>query len=339
MVNIGYIREFDDEKEYMEQANEDYAFMESKLDEIIYYEERIADMEFFGESGEELELMTEGVSEALKVIGDKIISILQRISQMFTAGINKIKEAFGGKKDNLETLKAEIHKDPKKASMKIHDLVSSGKMSVDDFKSLSGYYKEVDNVLKQLEKDNVDPESLKGRIIKAEEKITKGAKVAVAVAGGLVTINKCIQMFQKKSAENETNMEKAKKLYEDESYKLSQRLGGMKKVENAGNTDSFRRKATVYSAAAASMEKVSRGYVSAGTKTQLNLNKMLDKALSIVGKGDKDAFKHAQSETKARKRSLDVEAHNVNQKIKQSREAVTPSNNRNSSRNGKGGKP
>lgn len=330
MINISYVHGCDHLNDHELEAKSDAAYISSKLSDILYYESKISDLDFFGESeSDEMKLMTEGVLDGLQAIGKKIIEIVSRIKKFFTDAISNLKEKVWGKDDTIKKIKAEINKDPKKASLQIRNLVDSGKMSIDDFRGLSGYYKEIDNVLDQLEKDNCNPESLKAKLYKAEDKVKKGAAVIVsvgAVATAMVSINKFLQQYKKEDPLKDKGLQDIQKQTDIRLMKV-QRLAQAISNPNTSNPDEMKKcrtRASVLAQAAVSLERTTEGYVSRRTKRTANLFKMADKALSVCHAGKKDAYETTKKEYQDRAHALKKQNKDILNRMRETEKRKTP---------------
>lgn len=348
MIDVSFIHAKDHENDYEIQIEKDMAFIESKLSDIAYYNAKMNDLIFFEESeNPEMKVYTEGVLDGLQAIGKRILDMVARIKNFFTDAIANLKEMIWGKSDTVNKIKAEINKDPKKASLQIHNLVSSGKMSVDDFKSLSGYYKEIDNVLDQLKKDSADPKSLKAKIYKAEDKVKKGAKIAVEVAGGALTIHKALQLFQQHDPSKDKSLENAQKESELRLDKISKMSRFVSNPDNKEEMEKCRTRASILAQATASVERTTQGYVKRQTKARVNLLKMMDSALRVCHIGKKDAYEKTKKDlsdqhnaVKSRNKELIKTINRRNNKLnaKDNKSGGGRNNSGNGSGNGKGGK-
>ena len=287
MIRYEYIHEFDDEIEQYERMKSDIAFFNEQFDALSYYDRQMRDAVLFNEGALEQELIMEGVKDAFSSIGEKIIKIINRVKKFISDTFQKFKTAAWEKKDDAKKLKMLSKKDPELAK-RATIAVKEGNLKLNDFKDLSTFYKEIDSVLDQIEKGDVDPNSLKGKINSAKEKFDSGAKtlaVVAGVAGSVLTIYKFAQLFKNKSNENNRTLEQMRDAAEVQANKM-QRMASAIHTAPADDREfqALRRKASVLSYATAQYEQVTNGAISRRTKMKYALNKTLDSAISIFGK-------------------------------------------------------
>lgn len=333
MIDVSYIHAKDSINNYLNVTNEDLVYIESQLDNLLFYEKKIDGILFIeGADSDDVKVLTESGSSIIKSIGDRILSMIKRIRDFINDKIQKVKDLFWNKKGTIEKIKAEVNEDPAKASKKIYNLVSEGKLKVDDFRSLAGYYKEIDAVLAQLDKDTVDPESLKAKINNAEEKFNKAKKVFITgaeIAGAAITVHKFIQIFQK------TNMNKEARSVDDLKDSAEVELDKIKNITNSLNDKKnekdlkkCRSKASVLAHAASSIEKVNHGCVSRRTGAISSLWGMADKVLSVIHGGNKDALENTKKDYNKRLKAVTNRVDNLRADKKASADATKPTSDK-----------
>lgn len=334
MINRSYIHAYDNVDKYENIINEDITYIEYTLDEIKYYEQKIDNLLFIeGAESENVLLYTEGVSELIKSVGNRILDIIKRINKFFSDTIKNIKDLCWNKKDTIDKIKAEVNEDPAKASKKIHNLISEGKLSVDDFRSLAGYYKEVDNVLDQLKKDSADPKSLMAKIDKAEDRFNKAKKgllLGAEIAGAALTVHKFIQIFQKNDPLKDGTLKDASEITERELFKIREMNSGLNSTD-PNDVDALKRcrtKASVLAHASASVERTSNGFVRRRTKATAALWGMTDKVLKVCHAGSNDALTKTRNDYSTRERAVENRLNGMNNSVRAgvaARQPVKPS--------------
>ena len=146
------------------------------------------DLKMFGlftESKEEY--FGESVGDAIEKLGQKIIEIIERFKDAMKDIFRKWKERSWQKKDDVQKLREIEKKDPK-AAAKLEAAIAKGDIDMNSYKDINAFFKDVDNILADIEKKNVDPKSLKGRLNRAKDALNdkKGTIAAIGTALGLV---------------------------------------------------------------------------------------------------------------------------------------------------------
>lgn len=178
----------------------------------LFYEERIINEAVGLESTDtdELKKKKEGFFEK---IGNLALAIFKKIQDLINTVINGVKDILyrlSPLEKKIEILKKE---NPDLAN-KIIAKIDAGDLTPTDIKNLKEVSKLYDEVLKEAEKSNVDPKSLKGRIEAVKKKIDSfdesttrkaigAAAVSVSLIGGILALKKWGPEFIK--VNNEAN--------------------------------------------------------------------------------------------------------------------------------------
>lgn len=167
------------------------------LDVLSQQKRDLQSFGIFTESKEEY--FTEGVSNVIETLGKKILDIIQHFKDTMSDIFRKWKERSWAKKDDVQKLR-EIEKRDPKAVAKLQIAIDKGDLDMNAYKDIDVFFKDIDNILDDIEKANVDPKSLKGRLNKAKEKLEKNEKTVKAVAatlGLVVTAGTIVTTYQK----------------------------------------------------------------------------------------------------------------------------------------------
>ena len=183
MINTDFVHAVDDiyliESAYEKDMND----IGKIMTDFSIAEIRKNDMEMLGiytESGDEF--YQEAAADAVRNLGDKIISMIETIKEFINSTIQKIKSRHWKNKD-FDAKMAEIQKTRPEIADKVKAAVSSGDLDFNNFKDISDFYKNIDGVLDELDKGKVDPKSLKGRLQGFKKKLEESDKAIKAVAG------------------------------------------------------------------------------------------------------------------------------------------------------------
>ena len=200
MINTSFIHACDDicmlESAYEMNAREIHE-LAGTLDVLTTQKRDLQAFGIFTESKEEY--FMEGVSNVIETLGKKILEIIQHFKDTINDIFRKWKERSWQKKDDVQKLRQIEKRDPK-AVAKLQIAIDKGELDMNSYKDIDAFFKDIDNILENIDKANVDPKSLKGRLNKAKEKLEKNDKTfkAIATALGLVaTTGTIIVTYQK----------------------------------------------------------------------------------------------------------------------------------------------
>ena len=188
MLNTSFVHAADDAY-FIESAYEkNMADIQQILTDVNIAETRINDMKMLGiymESQDDY--FVEATSNAVKSLGDKIIKIVEELKKFIRDAIQRIRKKHWQNKD-LEKKMDAIQKDRPDIADKVKVAVSQGDLDFNTFKDINDFYKNIDNVLDEIEKGKVDPNSLKGKMEKIKKKLVdnKDAIQTISVAVGIV---------------------------------------------------------------------------------------------------------------------------------------------------------
>jgi len=148
-------------------------------------------------------------------IGETVIKLFKKFSEMIDKIISHFKEGSFARKSNIQKLELLLKEHPelKKEAL---GAFNEGALNMSDFKSLKELDAAFDEIVKMSKKEDVDPNSLKGKWEAAKKKIANsnnswiisGAKAATIAIGAAVAIKtfgpsiaKAHNEFQKNKAE------------------------------------------------------------------------------------------------------------------------------------------
>lgn len=200
MISTGFIHACDDicmlESVYENNKREIYE-LAGTLDTLSYQRRDLQSFGLITESKEEY--FNESVSGVIEKIGQKIIEIIEHFKNTMADIFRKWKERSWAKKDDVQKLR-EIEKKNPDVAKKIQIAVEKGDIDMNSYKDLNDFFKNVDDVLDGIEKANVDPKSLKGKVQKAKDCLVRNEKTIKAVASALglvVTTGAIVINYQK----------------------------------------------------------------------------------------------------------------------------------------------
>ena len=166
---------------------ESESYFSEKLYKLQSIENALDTSNLFAES---TDVYSEGVSDVLKSIGNKIIEIVERCKKFVTDMIDKFNHFLWTNKDEDKVFKQLEKKRPDIAEQ-VRVAVAEDKIKLNNFRDLSAFYREIDSVLKEIEV--MDGKTAKAKLAKAEKKLSKAADFVIkvgAVAGAIVSMHK-----------------------------------------------------------------------------------------------------------------------------------------------------
>ena len=146
-----------------------------------------------------------------------------------------------------------------------------------------------DEVLDEIEKSDIDPNSLKGKITKAKEKFEAAAKplaTVAGVAGSIMTIYKFAQLFKKTHKDNDSSLEKMRDSAEVQALKLERMNDILIRNRDVEDVKNLKSKAAVLAYATSQYEQVTNSAISARTKAKFSLIKAYDNAVGLLKRGN-----------------------------------------------------
>lgn len=321
MIRYNYIHALDDDILMQEQAEEDSLFFEKAINNIAFYSKKCEMMEMFHESADEFDLVMESVGDGLRKIGEKILSIIERVKNFIKDTFQKLKTASWERKDVDQKLAKLVKEDPALAD-KVKVAVRNGDLELNDFKDLATFYKTIDDVMSNLEKGDIDPKSVKGRIEKAKQTLEKHAQTIIlvgSVAGGILTCKKLYDAFHKENTANGRELEQMRGLAEKQADKMEKFGKALDNIETSrtGDLSQIQSKASIMAYLTGQYEQVTYGCIRKRTQFQYNLFKTVDRAM--------DAMKH---DVTKRTSSIDNVRSNVNRAANIAQSAINSYNDR-----------
>lgn len=288
MIREKYIHGNRDDINQYNMYCENTAFFRNELESLDYYSRKYDDAIFFNESAEEIELIEESVTDVIRTIGNKIIEIIKKVRDFIKNIFQKIKTASWEGKSDERKLELLAKKNPDLAK-RANVALKEGKINLNEFKDLGTFYRTIDDVLDEIEKSDIDPNSLKGKITKAKEKFEAAAKplaTVAGVAGSIMTIYKFAQLFKKTHKDNDSSLEKMRDSAEVEALKLERMNNILIRNRDAEDVKNLKSKAAVLAYATSQYEQVTNSAISARTKAKFSLIKAYDNAVGLLKRGN-----------------------------------------------------
>lgn len=191
MINTAYIHENDFLVECMQEYNENAEDIQHIMGKLSVDLSRQKDMKALGIYMEDADdYFTESVGSAISALGDKILNLLEKLKTMIKdfsdrlMGRKKIETEVNSKIDKLR-------KENPKLADKLEIKLSESDFKIDNVKDLNEYYKNVDELIERLKKDDVDPKTIQGKFEKVKEKLEKNSnaiKSATAIIGAAISV-------------------------------------------------------------------------------------------------------------------------------------------------------
>ena len=230
MISTGYIHACDD-LWFIESAyQENISFIDGILGELAIrsmQKDTMKDLGVYTESQDEY--FAESVADAVRKVGEKVIEIVERMKQFVKDVIAKIRgmkikhKALGKDMDKLEKSNPEL-------AEKVKVAVASGDIDFATMRGISDYYKEIDKIMDDIEKNKVDPKSLRGRLDAAKKKLNENQETVKSIAAilGLATAATGLywgyRKYQKSKMEFDTDTEKQSILLEKKADRIKREL-------------------------------------------------------------------------------------------------------------------
>ena len=180
---------------------ESETYFSEKLYKLQSIENALDTSNLFAES---TDVYSEGVSDVLKSIGNKIIEIVERCKKFVTDMIDKFNHFLWTNKDEDKVFKQLEKKRPDIAEQ-VRVAVAEDKIKLNNFRDLSAFYREIDTVLKEIEV--MDGKTAKAKLVKAEKKLSKAADFVIkvgAVAGAIVSMHKLKKIIKESADDSNT---------------------------------------------------------------------------------------------------------------------------------------
>jgi hypothetical protein len=239
------------------------------------------------------------VKDAITKLGEKILEIIQRIRDFIKGIPNMFKESKWDRADVEKRADMVRKADPKRyEELKVY--IDKGLLDFNTFSSMKDYYKNIDDLLDELKKNDVDENSLKGKLEKIKSWTDKNsdriktASVIIGIAGTGVVIALNWKKFRN---ESDKNLENESARQGDAALKYAKKFEEMYHIiENNGNNSGKKpdvnpnshTKAYVLAQLEAAYEHNTKVNVSKITKLRLHLWGAFDKAIGVVKKGTVD---------------------------------------------------
>lgn len=245
MINTKFVHACDDtymiESTYEDNARVIYE-LAGTLDVLSNQKRDLKMFGIFTESKEEY--YEESVAGVVEKIGEKILDIIQKFKDFMNDVFRKWKERSWQKKDDVQKLREIEKKDPKLAA-KLSIYVQKGDIDMKSFKDLNDFYKNCDEILKEMDKKNVDPKSIKGKWEKTKAALNdnKGTVAAIATTLGLIATASGLVIQYQKYKQNCANQlihegEQIKATAEKNMHEIEKQMVIIQKMDQDPNRDS-----------------------------------------------------------------------------------------------------
>ena len=229
MVNIAYIHAKDEEYSVALESKTNNDFFESCIEDMNLLQKRYENNKMFVESDIYTnDVIMEGAKEIITKFGERIRKIIDACINFVKQKVEAFQKFLWDRKDKTKVLEKLVAENPEKAS-KLELMIDSGKISYTDFRSISDFYKNIDEVMKEIEKG--DAKSARGKLEKTKDNIEKAANVVIGTAAVVTAITTISMGADKlisslKNKKNDTDIDfvygKTKELEEYKEKKLKE---------------------------------------------------------------------------------------------------------------------
>ena len=212
MVNIAYIHAKDEEYSVALESKTNNDFFESCIEDMNLLQKRYENNKMFVESDVYTnDVIMEGAKEIITKFGERIRKIIDACINFVKQKVEAFQKFLWDRKDKTKVLEKLVAENPEKAS-KLELMIDSGKISYTDFRSISDFYKNIDEVMKEIEKG--DAKSARGKLEKAKDKIEKSKDVIIttgevigAITAIAISVSQLLKYFKSddKKRRDETN--------------------------------------------------------------------------------------------------------------------------------------
>lgn len=186
MVNIAYIHAKDEEYSVALESKTNNDFFESCIEDMNLLQKRYENNKMFMESDIYTnDVIMEGAKEIITKFGERIRKIIDACINFVKQKVEAFQKFLWDRKDKTKVLEKLVAENPEKAS-KLELMIDSGKISYTDFRSISDFYKNIDEVMKEIEKG--DAKSARGKLEKAKDKIEKAANIVIGTAAVVTAV-------------------------------------------------------------------------------------------------------------------------------------------------------
>ena len=186
MVNIAYIHAKDEEYSVALESKTNNDFFESCIEDMNLLQKRYENNKMFMESDIYTnDVIMEGAKEIITKFGEKIRKIIDACINFVKQKVEAFQKFLWDRKDKTKVLEKLVAENPEKAS-KLELMIDSGKISYTDFRSISDFYKNIDEVMKEIEKG--DAKSARGKLEKAKDNIEKAKNIVIGTAAVVTAV-------------------------------------------------------------------------------------------------------------------------------------------------------
>jgi hypothetical protein len=287
MINTAYINGFagviEDTKLYEETVNsiEDIV---NPLRILKMQREDQMDLGIYEESADDY--YEESAKDTITKLGSKIIEILNRIKDFIKNIPNMIKDVKFTK-SNVEKKADMIRKEDPKRYEQLQVYVEKGLLDFNTFDSMKDYYKNVDDLIDELKKKDVNEKSLKGKLEKVKKGIEKNQDTikTVSVLVGIVGTGAAIAVNWKKfKSYGDDKLQTDTRNQSDAAFKRVQELEMVQRSIDHPTIEmtSAHTKGYVAAQLAAELERNTRVNISAASKLRVAIWKKFDQAVGVV---------------------------------------------------------
>lgn len=187
------------ENDYIQQHNSFVNAIFEEMETAITNANELIEFNIFTE--EAGQSLGNSIVNGIRKIGEKILELIRRLGEFISDSIEKIKAFAYDSKSDEQKLRDFIRKYPDKAK-DIKVAVSNGELAFPSYKDLKDFYENIDKILLDIKKGQIDPNSLRGRWEKIKSKIVDNEKfvkttaatlgIVITTAGGYYALNEFV---------------------------------------------------------------------------------------------------------------------------------------------------
>jgi hypothetical protein len=289
MINTAYVNSSivneSIEKLYMETVDEIHDIV-SPLQIAQMQRNDMLELGIYEESADSY--FEESVKDAVTKLGEKILEILNRIKEFIKNIPNAFKEAKFSKADVDKKADMIRKADPARYEQ-LQVYVEEGLLDLNSFESMKDYYKNVDDLIDELKKKDVNEKSLRGKLEKVKKGIEKNGdtiktiSIIVGIVGTGATLALTWRRFRNAG---DDRLAREEQLQANAAQKRVQELERVQRmIDNPGanNIDmNANTRGYVTAQLAAELERTTKINISAVTRLRLAIWRRFDATIGRI---------------------------------------------------------
>ena len=280
MISRDYIHSMDEISDIERTYSNTMAFIENCFMDAKIFNIKKSDLEFFDEyTSESAEYIREGVTAAIKKIGDKIIEIVKRCKKFIKDKLSDLKNLKWRMSSDEKKIDTAIAKNPALAD-DIKIAIADGNIKISDIKDIKTFYDEVENIMNDMKKDQINPKSLKGRFEKAKKKLAnaeKPIKAVLTLSASALGLYLTYRQIKKLKSESDNHIEDVAKNSDSILDKITTERNALENIMERDPSNKTASKMALLAEMTTETERISGKNISLVTQFKTNVIKKMDK--------------------------------------------------------------